>query len=112
MPFQITLVNGLQIMSVQLVNRFFLILYIFNFEFLKDLASGVTNDDQELNIESFETNNMPAGKNGKDTYSLEKEMRALSFLLGIFQKSGQHYIPLSKLENIFFILLKNFLKFA
>uniref|UniRef100_A0A1I8BHT6 Lin-66-like winged helix domain-containing protein n=1 Tax=Meloidogyne hapla TaxID=6305 RepID=A0A1I8BHT6_MELHA len=65
----------------------------------QDLATGVTNDDQELNIESFETNNMPTGKNGKDTYSLEKEMRALSFLLGIFQKSGQHYIPLSNLHS-------------
>jgi len=69
---------------------------------LKDLANGVTNDDQELNIESFESNNMPTGKNGKDTYSLEKEMRALSFLLGIFQKNGQLYIPLSKFELKFF----------
>nr|CAD2169877.1 unnamed protein product [Meloidogyne enterolobii] len=65
----------------------------------QDLANGVTNDDQELNIESFESNNMPTGKNGKDTYSLEKEMRALSFLLGIFQKNGQLYIPLSNLHS-------------
>ena len=69
------------------------------------MANGVTNDDQELNIESFESNNMPTGKNGKDTYSLEKEMRALSFLLGIFQKNGQLYIPLSKFADF---LIKNF----
>jgi hypothetical protein len=62
----------------------------------QDLANGVVNDGQELNLESIEQNNMPPGKAGKDTYSLEKEMRALAFLLSIFQKNSVHYIPLSK----------------
>lgn len=67
----------------------------------QDLANGVTNDGQELNLESFEqyATNMPLGKAGKDTYSLEKEMRALSFLLTIFQKNSVHYIPLSNLHS-------------
>lgn len=50
----------------------------------------------ELNLEAFEPSNMPPGKGGKDTYSLEKEMRALYFLLQVFQKINVHYIPLSK----------------
>lgn len=71
---------------------------------MKDLVNGVTDDNQELNIETLETNNVLTGKSGKDPYSLEKEMRALSFLLGIFQKSGQHYIPLSRFFFKFFNL--------
>jgi hypothetical protein len=60
------------------------------------LATGINKDGQELNLDSFEQNNMPPGKAGKDTYSLDKEMRALAFLLAIFQKNSVHYIPLSK----------------
>ncbi|KAI6236540.1 hypothetical protein M3Y95_00168500 [Aphelenchoides besseyi] len=66
--------------------------------YVAPISEPETLDEKELNLEEYDRK---AGTQtaSKDQYSLELEIKSLSFLLSIFQKNGSHNIALSSLHS-------------
>lgn len=66
----------------------------------QDIARGYSNDGKELDLEAFEQQQQHVNsRTNKESYSLTKEMNALSFLMSIYLKNGTTSISLSSLHS-------------